>query len=166
MFRPSLTETLLLVLLAIATAFGGWNWWRKNVYYERIQTMATANAEQVAKVEEKLTTEAREAERQFKQEAKERERILQEHLTEIQSRPPADRVVYKLRDRWLPVSCPAGAADGAGATEVGGLHPEDEQDLVRLAHDADTVVSERNLAVQRYNAVRQAIIEHNKKVRR
>ena len=165
MFRPSLTETVLLVALAASLVFGGWNWWRKNVYHDALQLSATGNAARVAKTERELTTEMRTQERRFKQEASERERLFQEHLAEISRTPPAERTVYRLRDRWLPVSCPAGTASGDGPAEVGGLQLEDELDFVQLAHNADDVVAERNFVVERYNEYRRAVIEHNRKVR-
>lgn len=155
----------LLLAVVIAVPFGGWNWWRKNVYHEALQMAATSNVTSVRATEDTLRDEMRERERKLTQEGSERERILQEQLVEA-GKPPAERVVYKLRDRWLPVSCPAGASGAAGEVAVGGLHPEDEQFFVRLAAEADDVVDERNLAIDAYNAHRQAVIDHNAKVRK
>lgn len=160
-----ITVALLTIALLVAVPFAGWNWWRKNVYYEALQVSATSNAKRIAETEAKLNAKARDAERTYKQEAKERERILEEQLAEIRTTPPAERVVYKLRDRWLPVSCPGGPAGGDGPAEAGGLQAEDEQFLVRLAADADELVHERNFLVERYNEYRRAVIEHNRKVR-
>ena len=134
-----LLDQILIYLLAAAIVFGGWNWWRKNVYYTALQNVAAEKIEKARQVEAKQRDELAAQAETLKEKARDREKQLQEQLEELR-RPPAERVVYRLRDRWLPVSCPAEAGTGGVQTTYGGLQPADEQFLVRLAAEADGVV--------------------------
>ena len=134
-----LVEQVLLVLLAAAIVFGGWNWWRKNVYYEALQNVAAENVKKARAAEEAQRRELAAQAEELKEKHRVREAALQEQLAEIMLLPPAERVVYRLRDRWLPVSCPAAPGSGGVQTTYGGLQPADEQFLVRFAAEADGV---------------------------
>ena len=135
---------VLAGLLALSILFGGWNWWRKNVYYDALHTVAAQKVADARKAEQELANKRDAQTLELLNRSIARELTLQHQLDEIGRTPPAERVVYKLRDRWLPVSCPT-AAPGAGpGPEVGGLHSEDDLSLVRLAKSADDTVDERN----------------------
>ncbi len=135
-----LLDQILIYLLAASLVFGGWNWWRKNVYYTALQNVAAEKIEKARQAEAKQRDELAAQAETLKENHRVREAALQKQLAEIMLLPPAERVVYRLRDRWLPVSCPAEAGTGGVQTTYGGLHPEDEQFLVRLAAEADGVV--------------------------
>lgn len=135
-----LLDQFLIYILAASLVFGGWNWWRKNVYYEALQNVAAENVKKARAAEEAQRRELAAQAEELKEKHRVREAALQEQLAEIMLLPPAERVVYRLRDRWLPVSCPATPGSGGDEATYGGLQPADEQFLVRFAHEADAVV--------------------------
>ena len=132
-----LIEQVLLVLLAAAIVFGGWNWWRKNVYYEALNTVAAKKVEQARAQEQTQRDALGNQARALQEQYDARANALQRQLDEIGSTPPAERVVYRLRERWLPVSCPAATGGDGNDATYGGLQPADEQFLVRFADEAD-----------------------------
>lgn len=149
-----------LVLILAPTA--AWNWWRKGVYYDALQTVADDRAKKIkgaqADLDKKLDAQALD----LYTRSNARERTLQKQIDEISSRKPADRVQYVLRDRWLPATCPSGAVPGAAPVEIGGLRTEDELFLVRFAAAADQAVDERNSCVGMYQTARDAALKANK----
>ena len=134
-----LLDQILIYLLAASLVFGGWNWWRKNVYYEALNTVAAKKVEQARAQEQTQRDALGNQARALQEQYDARANALQRQLDEIGSTPPAERVVYRLRDRWLPVSCPAATGGDGNDATYGGLHPTDEQFLVRFAADADKV---------------------------
>ena len=134
-----LLDQILIYLLAASLVFGGWNWWRKNVYYTALNEVAAAKVEQARQAEKAQATKLSEQAEWLKEHYRVREDALHDQLAEIMRVPPAERVVYRLRDKWLPVSCPAAPSSGGDEVVSGGLQPEDEQFLVRFAADADNV---------------------------
>lgn len=134
--------TVFLLLFTVATIFGGWNYWRKNVYYDALHLTA-ARKVQDARIFEQAQREAlSDQATDLQQKRDERNESLQAQLDEIASRPPAERIVYKLQNRWLPATCPATPGSDGDATSYGGLQVEDEQFLVRFADEADDVVDQ------------------------
>lgn len=131
--------TILLTLLILAVVFGGWNYWRKNVYHDALN-LTVARKLQDARIAEQAQRDAlSDQATELQNQRDTRNDALQTQLNEIASRPPAERVVYKLQDRWLPVSCPAEAGSNGHAASYGGLQPADERFLIQFAHDADDV---------------------------
>lgn len=153
--------TILAVVILGLAAFGGWNWWRKNVYHDALQLTATKNVQNQRAAEQDLQTKLNRQAQDLAKRSKTREETLERQLADA-ARSPAQRVEYRLRDRWLPVPCPTGAAAGAQPEEVGGLHPEDERALVRIAFDADGNTDERNALIDAYNQARQAALKANR----
>lgn len=134
-----IVERVLAAALLAALIFGGWNLWRKNVYYDALHTVAAEKVKQATDAENKLRNDLRQQAQTLQNQKDARHAALQKQLAEIMLLPPAERVVYRLHDRWLPVSCPAVAGSGGDGTEAGGLQPADEQFLVRIADEADSV---------------------------
>ncbi len=153
---------ILAALLGLSLIFGGWNWWRKNVYYDALHTVAAQKVAAAREAEQKLADKRDTQTLELLNRSIARELTLQKQLDEIARTPPAERVVYKLRDRWLPVSCPAATPGAAPGPEVGGLRSEDELFLVRFAKSADDAIDERNSCKALYDAARQAAIDANK----
>lgn len=152
----------LAVALLLSLIFGGWNWWRKGVYYDALNNVAASKAAAASKAEKDLAAKRDTQTLDLLNRSIARELTLQRQLDEIALNPPAERVVYKLRDRWLPVSCPAGASGAAESAEVGGLQREDELSLVRLSNAADAAIDERNSCISLYQAARDSLIKFNK----
>lgn len=163
---PSLIDRAIAIALAVLVLIlaptAAWNWWRKGVYYDALQTVAAQRAENAAKAQAALNEKLNQQALDLYTRSNARERTLQQQLDEIASRAPAERVVYQLRDRWLPVSCPAGAAGAAAAEEAGGLRAEDELSFVRIANAGDAAVDERNSCIDMYQAARAAALKANK----
>lgn len=158
----SLIVRVQLVVIVVLLVFGGWNWWRKNVYYDALHLVAAQRVQDLRDKEAAGQAALNRLETDLNARSKTREQTLEAQLADA-ARHPDQRVVYKLRDRWLPVSCPAGTGTGAGAESTGGLQPEDEQFLVRESARADDVADKANTLIDAYNAHRDAVIEWNKK---
>lgn len=153
---------VLLAVLAAAIAFGGWNWWRKNVYYDALQNVAASRAAAIADAQATLDKRLNAQALDLMTRSNDRARTLQDQIDEIASRPPSERVVYQLRDRWLPVTCPDGSAAGAQEAQVGGLQREDELFLVRFAAAANDATDERNSCISMYETAREQALKANK----
>ena len=132
-----LLDQILIYVLAASLVFGGWNWWRKNVYYDALNNVAAAKVEQARAQEQTQRDALGNQARALQEQYDVRANALQRQLDEIGSTPPAERVVYRLRERWLPVSCPAATGGDGNDATYGGLQPADEQFLVRFADEAD-----------------------------
>jgi hypothetical protein len=162
---PSLIDRVIAIALAglvvVLLPTAGWNWWRKNVYYDALQQVATEKAAKVAKAEKDLQAQADQLATDYRNRSFERERQHQRQIDEILERAPAERVVYRLQDRWLPRACPTESAPGADPVEAGGLDPADELFLVRFAKSRDDIIDERNRCVAMYEAARAAAVEVN-----
>ena len=153
---------LVLVIAALAV-FGGWNWYRKNVYYTALNNMAAQKVQAAREAEDKLTAKVNDLTHDLMTRSNQRAHALQKQINELATRTPAERIEYRLRDRWLPSACPTGAAPGAEPAQVGGLQLADELFLVRFAAEADDVADERNTCINAYNAARETALKANKK---
>lgn len=163
--RLSLLEWILGAALIAATAFGGWNWWRKTVYYNQLHTLNATRQEDARKATENMQLAANLAATKTAEKQRARREALQAQLDAIGDTPPDVRIEYRVRDRWLTGTCPAGA-DGSLASVPGaggGLHTELERYVLRGFSAADDVVDERNLCVDLYNRARAAALEWNRK---
>lgn len=160
MFRPSLTETILLALLALSVAFGGWNWWRKGVYYDALQLSAQLSAQRARAITDELQAEANQTARELGERHAERERELEGQLQYLRDHPVV-RTEYVVREKWRQGACAAGAAGSAAGVQAGGFPLELEQYLVRAAAAADAIVDERNACVEMYDRARAAALKHN-----
>lgn len=152
---------VLLGLLTISMVFGGWNWYRKNVYYAALHQVAAEKVEKTRQAEADLRTKLTALETDLTARSKTREDTLDRQLADA-ARSQSMRVEYRLRDRWLPVSCPAGAGAGAGQESAGGLQREDEQFLVRESGRADNVADQLNSCIDAYELARQTALKANK----
>lgn len=152
--------TVFAALCALLVVFGGWNWWRKNVYHDALNQLAAQKAQAQRAAENDLQTKLNAQEAGLLARSKTREETLELQLADA-ARSPAQRIEYRLRDRWLPVSCPSGTAGQPGAKEAGGLQPEDERFLVRESGRADTNTDERNALIDAYNEARKAALKAN-----
>lgn len=163
---PSLIDRVIAIALAalvlVLAPTAAWNWYRKNVYYDALQTVAADKVRAVAAIEQDMREATAKLDTQYLERSFQREREHKKQVDEILGREPADRVVYKLRDRWLPSACPPGAAGDVEGPAVGGLHPEDELSLVRFAKSADDTVDERNHCAALYQAARDGALRANK----
>lgn len=162
--RLSLTEYILAGLLIVATIFGGWNWYRKNVYYDRLQTRSAARTQEAQDITGELQRAANLTAKAMKERSDVREADLNAQLQYLRDHP-VERTVYRMRDRWLTGTCPAGSpgTDGDVPPAAGGLPLELEQYFVRAAVAADGVVDERNQCVEMYNRAQAAAVEWNRK---
>lgn len=158
--KDNLIAVLVLALLA-SLVFGGWNLWRKNVYYDALHLVAAEKVAEARAAEQRMVAALRDLETDLTKRKTAREQQLEDQLADI-SRDPAERVVYRLRDRWLPVSCPAGAGPGDRPETVGGLQREDEIHFIRESHRADGVVEQLNACIDAYNATREAALRANR----
>lgn len=158
-----MTVRVASAVVLVLAVFGGWNWYWKNEYKSRLARAVSEHNAKVQTIQGSLDTEVKATKDALQLEHKKREEQLRAQIAEITSRPPSERVVYKLRDRWRPVSCPSPASGGVGGVEVGGIHQSDELALVRIAADADRNTLERNACVVLYNAARNAAISANKR---
>lgn len=163
MLRPSLSEYVLGGALIVAIAFGGWNWYRKNHYYNQLQTRSNTVTKAADKATNNLQTSANTRNTNAEKAANERADALQKQLDDLAAQPPAERVVYKLRDRFLPSTCPSGSGTEAAGGEATGLQVQDEQFLVRESARADEAMTERNDCIAQYNEAKAAIVEFNEK---
>jgi hypothetical protein len=154
----AIVERALLVLVLVLSLLLGWNWWRKNVYYDALHVVAAERVQAARVAENTLRTKLTALDIDWQNRSKMREQTLEAQLADA-ARNPAERVVYKLRDRWLPVSCPAGATGVDRPEEVGGLQREDEQFLVRESHRADANTDQLNACIDAYELVRQAALK-------
>lgn len=157
-------QIALAVLLALLTAsmiFGGWNWYRKNVYYDALHQVAAEKLAKTRQAEADLRTKLTALETNLNARSKTREDTLDRQLADA-ARSQSMRVEYRLRDRWLPVSCPAGAGPGDRQESAGGLQPEDEQFLVRESGRADNVADQLNACIDAYELARQTALKANK----
>lgn len=153
--------TVFAALCVLLGLFGGWNWWRKNVYHDALTLTATKSIQAQRAAENDLQSKLNRQAEDLAKRSKTREETLERQLADA-ARSPSQRIEYRLRDRWLPVSCPSGTAGGAEPAQAGGLHPEDERDLVRIAFDGDTNTDERNALIGAYNQAREAALKANK----
>lgn len=151
----------LLTLFLASLAFGGWNWYRKNVYYDALHKVAAERVKEQRDAERKLAADLTALETNLLARSKTREDTLDRQLADA-ARNPDVRIEYRLRDRWLPVSCPAGAGAGAGQESAGGLQREDEQFLVRESGRADDVADQLNSCIDAYDNARQAALKAQK----
>lgn len=158
-----MTARIAAAVILVLAVLCGWNWYWKNEYKHRLERKVAEHNAKVQAIQGSLDMEVKAATSALLVEHKKREDKLRAQIEEITSRPPAERVVYKLRDRWRPVSCPPTAPGGAGGVEVGGLHQSDELALVRIAGDADRNTLERNACVVLYKAARDAAIKANRR---
>jgi len=164
LLKPSLTETILLVALAAAVAYGGWNHWRKNVYYDALHLTAAKRAQDARDITSDLQAKADRDQTQLQEKHRAREKFLQDQLAYLADHPVV-RTEYVVRDRWRTSACPT-RADGQAGDVPGtqsGLHPELERYALRAFNAADGIVDERNYCVAMYNRARAAAIEWNKK---
>lgn len=152
---------LLVVALLAALAFGGWNLWRKNVYYDALNIAAAKRAGDVREAENVLKATITGLERELATRRNARAPDIQQQLEDA-GRPPAERIVYRLRDRWLPVACPAGAGPDDRDEAVGGLQRADEEFLVRESVRADEVVDQLNACIDAYDAARETALKANR----
>lgn len=156
---------VLAIALVASLVFGGWNWYRKNHYYNKLQTADAQRTEDARKATENMQKAANLAATQTAEKQRARREALQAQLDYLADNPPPERTKYVVRDRWLTGTCPA-RADGSAADVPGaggGLHPELERYVLRSFGAADDVVDERNLCVKLYNGARAAAIEWNEK---
>jgi hypothetical protein len=164
MFKPSLTETILGALLVIALLFGGWNWWRKGVYYKALHQTAQQRAEDARNITSDLQSKADNDMTQLQEKARARETFLTQQLAYLAEHPVV-RTEYVVRERWKSGTC-AASADGSDGDVPGtqsGLHPELERYALRAFNAADGVVDERNTCVAMYNRAVAAAVEWNNK---
>lgn len=161
--RLSLLEYVLGGALLVALVFGGWNWYRKNVYYNQLQTRSNTVTKAADKATDNLQTSANTRATNAEKAANERADALQKQLDDLATQPPAERVVYKLRDRFVPGTCPGGTGTEAAGGEAVGLQVQDEQFLVRESARADEAVAERNDCIAQYNEARATILQFNEK---
>lgn len=152
---------LLVVTLLASFAFGGWNYWRKNVYYNALHITAAGRVADARNAEQTLRTELVALENDINARRNTREPTVEQQLQDA-GRPPAERVVYRLRDRWLPVSCPAGAGTDDRDETAGGLQREDEEFLVRESARADNVTDQLNACIDAYGFAREAALKANR----
>lgn len=164
MFKPSLTEAILLAALVIASVFGGWNWWRKNVYYDALHLTAERRRQDAEDITKDLQAKADNDQTQLEGKHRAREKQLLAQLDYL-GKHPVVRTEYVVRERWRTGTCPAGpdGQDGAVPGAGGGLPIELEQYALRAFVAADGVVDERNTCVAMYNRARSAAIEWNRK---
>lgn len=162
--RLSLTETILAAALVIALVFGGWNWWRKGVYYKALHQTAAKRAEDARNITSDLQAKADNDQTRLEANHRAREKDLLAQLDYL-GKHPVVRTEYVVRDRWRTGTCPARAdgQDGDVPGAGGGLPLELEQYALRAFVAADGVVDERNTCVAMYNRARAAAIEWNKK---
>ncbi len=150
----------LLVLILAPTAT--WNWWRKNVYYDALHVVAAQRVQDVRDAEAAGVARAHAVANDYLERSKNREKDFQKQLADLTATPPDERIVYRLRDRFLPMSCPAPAGPGAGHETTGGLQVADEQFLVRESARADDVADQANALIDTYNGWRDQVIKWNK----
>lgn len=162
--RLSLIEYILAGALVLALAFGGWNWWRKNVYYNALHQTAQKRAEDARNITSDLQAKADNDQTLLEANHRAREKDLLAQLDYL-GKHPVVRTEYVVRERWKSGTCPA-RADGSNEDVPGtgsGLPLELEQYAVRAFVAADGVVDERNTCVKLYNGARAAAIEWNEK---
>lgn len=153
--------TILAVVILGLVAFGGWNWWWKNVYHDALTLTATKNVQNQRAAEQDMQAKLNRQAEDLAKRSKTREETLERQLADA-ARSPAQRIEYRLRDRWLPVSCPSGASASDPGQATGGLQREDEQFLVRESIRADDSVDAGNACIDAYNEAREAILKDNK----
>lgn len=162
---PSLIDRAIAIALAVLVLVlaptAAWNWYRKNVYYDALHIVAAGKVKDQLAAERKLASDLTALETQLNARSKTREDTLDRQLADA-ARSQSVRVEYRLRDRWLPVSCPAGAGPGTGQESAGGLQREDEQFLVRESGRADDVADQLNSCIDAYELARQAALRANK----
>lgn len=158
-----LVRALGIALLA-SLVFGGWNWWRKNVYYDALHQTAAKRAEDARTITSDLQAKADNEQTILQEKHRAREKDLLAQL-DYMGKHPVVRTEYVVRDRWRSRTCPAGAdgQDGGVPGAGSGLPLELEQYALRAFVAADGVVDERNTCVAMYNRARAAALEWNKK---
>lgn len=162
--RLSLTEMILAVALVLALVFGGWNWWRKGVYYKALHQTSDKRVAEAREITSDLQAQANNDMTRLQEKAREREKFLVDQLDYI-GKHPVVRTEYVVRERWKSGTCPA-RADGSNEDVPGtgsGLPVELEQYALRAAFAADGVVDERNTCVAMYNRAVAAAVDWNKK---
>ena len=149
--------TLLVVALLLALGANTWNWWRKNVYYNALNISATKRVQDARAAERTMARELSALEDRLTRNRDDRNDDLTTQLADA-GRPPPERVVYRLQDRWLPVSCPTGAASVDRHEANGGLQRADEEFLVRESARADDAVDQLNACIDAYALAREAAL--------
>lgn len=152
---------LLVVALLLALGANTWNWWRKNVYYNALNISATKRVQDARAAERTMARELSALEDRLTRNRETRNDDVTNQLSDA-GRPPAERVVYRLRDRWLPVSCPTGASGGDRDEAHGGLQRADEEFLVRESARADDAVDQLNACIDAYSAARETALKANR----
>jgi hypothetical protein len=155
---------LLVAALIASLVFGGWNYWRKNVYYTALHDTAAKRTADARNITSDLQAKADNDQTQLEARHREREKFLVDQLAYL-SEHPVVRTEYVVQERWRSRACAAGTdgKDGDVPGAGGGFPVELEQYALRAFVAADGVVDERNTCVAMYNRARDAAIEWNKK---
>ena len=147
-------NTIILIVLAILIVFGGWNYYRKNVYYDALHLVAANKTQAAREAEQKQSDLLAKQGKELEDKYEAIQNVLRKQI-EDSNRPASERVVYKLRDRWLPQTCPSAEAGGSSSpTQVGGLSREDEQFFIQFAAEAQRNTVQLNSCIDAWDSVK------------